>query len=184
MRRSALLLLLAILALTACGPATERIRLATTTSTQDSGLLDTLIPVFEEQSGIRVDVIAVGTGAAFRMARDGDADLLLVHDRVGEEQFVAEGHGVERRDLMWNSFELLGPAGDPARAADAESASDALRRVGSAGATFVSRGDDSGTHRREKSLWEEAGGRPDWSGYLESGQGMGDRKSTRLNSSH
>jgi len=173
MLRSALILSLAILVLSACGQSTERIRLATTTSTQDSGLLDTLIPVFEQQSGIRVDVIAVGTGAAFRMARDGDADLLLVHDRVGEEQFLADGDGVERRDLMWNSFELLGPAADPARAADAKSPGEALRRVGLAGATFVSRGDDSGTHRREKALWEEAGGRPEWPGYRESGQGMG-----------
>jgi tungstate transport system substrate-binding protein len=167
------LLALASIALTTCGEAPERIRLATTTSTQDSGLLDTLLPVFQAASGIQVDVIAVGTGAAFRMARDGDADLLLVHDRVGEEQFVAEGHGVERRDLMWNSFEILGPADDPAGIAGSESAGEALRRIGVARATFVSRGDDSGTHRREKALWEDAGGRPEWPGYRESGQGMG-----------
>ena len=174
---SALALLVALvtgaLSAAGCGDGQERIRLATTTSTQDSGLLDTLIPVFEKRSGVRVDVIAVGTGAAFRMARDGDADLLLVHDRVGEELFVAEGHGTERRDLMWNSFEILGPPDDPALAAQADSAGEALRRIGAVGATFVSRGDDSGTHRRERALWTDAGGRPDWPGYRESGQGMG-----------
>jgi tungstate transport system substrate-binding protein len=172
MRRIALVLLVLVCA-AACGRAEARIRLATTTSTQDSGLLDTLLPVFEDEAGIKVDVIAVGTGAAFRMARDGDADLLLVHDRVGEAEFVAEGHGVERRDLMWNSFEILGPRDDPAGVAGAQSASEALRRIGATGAMFVSRGDDSGTHRREKALWVDGGGRPHWEGYRESGQGMG-----------
>jgi len=173
MRRYLLLLPLLLLVLAACGREPERIRLATTTSTQDSGLLDTLLPVFEKESGIRVDVIAVGTGAAFRQARDGNADLLLVHDRAGEEAFVAEGHGVERRDLMWNTFEILGPADDPAGVAGANTAGEALRRIAESGSTFVSRGDDSGTHRREKALWEDAGGRPEWDGYRESGQGMG-----------
>jgi len=173
MRLPIALLSLVILVGAACGEAKTRILLATTTSTQDSGLLDTLIPVFEQQSGIQVDVIAVGTGAAFRMARDGDADLLLVHDRVGEEEFVAAGHGVERRDLMWNSFEILGPMGDSAGASGADSAGEALRLISAAGATFISRGDDSGTHRREKALWASAGGRPVWPGYRESGQGMG-----------
>jgi tungstate transport system substrate-binding protein len=174
MRRYLLCLTLVSLVLAACGASSpERVRLATTTSTQDSGLLDTLLPVFEKQSGIPVDVIAVGTGAAFRQARDGNADLLLVHDRAGEEEFVAQGHGVERRDLMWNTFEILGPADDPARVADATDGADALRRIAAGQAVFVSRGDDSGTHRREKRLWDVAGGRPGWDGYRETGQGMG-----------
>ena len=173
MRRYLLLVPLLAVVLAACAREPERIRLATTTSTQDSGLLDTLLPVFETETGIAVDVIAVGTGAAFRQARDGNADLLLVHDRKGEEQFVAEGHGVLRRDLMWNTFEILGPADDPAGVAGAQSGGEALRRVVATGARFVSRGDDSGTHRREKALWEAAGGRAAWDGYAESGQGMG-----------
>ena len=174
MRRYLLFIPLLVLVLAACGARDpQRIRLATTTSTQDSGLLDTLLPVFTEQTGITVDVIAVGTGAAFRQARDGNADLLLVHDRAGEDEFVAQGHGVERRDLMWNTFEILGPRGDPAGVAGATDGAEALQRIAAAGAAFVSRGDDSGTHRREKRLWDAAGGRPEWDGYRESGQGMG-----------
>jgi tungstate transport system substrate-binding protein len=173
MRRYLVLLPLLALVLLACSREPERIRLATTTSTQDSGLLDTLLPVFEERTGITVDVIAVGTGAAFRQARDGNADLLLVHDRKGEEEFVAEGHGVERRDLMWNTFEIMGPVDDPAGVAQVTSAPEALRRISTIRALFVSRGDDSGTHRREMALWDSVGGRPGWGGYRESGQGMG-----------
>ncbi len=173
MRFTFIIPLIAACALAACRAETSRIRLATTTSTQDSGLLDTLLPVFERESGIRVDVIAIGTGAAFRQGRDGDADLLLVHDRTGEDRFVADGDGTERRDLMWNTFEILGPADDPAGVASAAGAGAALRRIAATGASFVSRGDDSGTHRREKALWESVGGRPAWEGYRESGQGMG-----------
>lgn len=156
-----------------CAEDAERVRLATTTSTRDSGLLEVLLPPFEERTGVAVDVIAVGTGAAFRMARDGNADLLVVHDRAGEDAFIAEGHGAERRDLMWNTFEILGPPGDPAGVARAASGPDALLRIARHGAPFVSRGDDSGTHRREMRLWGRAGGPPAWEGYRSSGQGMG-----------
>jgi tungstate transport system substrate-binding protein len=120
-----------------------------------------------------VDVIAVGTGAAFKLARDGNVDLLLVHDREGEEEFIASGDGLERRELMWNTFEILGPPDDPARVRSAGTAAAGMARIAAAGAAFVSRGDDSGTHRREKKLWEAAGGRPAWPGYRETGQGMG-----------
>src|SRR5207245_7049944 len=106
------------------------------------------------------------------LAQDGNVDLLRVHARQGEEQFIAAGDGLERRELMWNTFELLGPAGDPAGVHDVPSASAALARIAAASAAFVSRGDDSGTHRRERRLWEAAGGRPPWPGYRETGQGM------------
>jgi tungstate transport system substrate-binding protein len=155
-----------------CHREPRRIRLGTTTSVQDSGLLDALLPAFEAAAGARVDVIAVGTGAAFKLGRDGNADLLLVHDGQGEDAFMASGDGLERRDLMSNTFEILGPAGDPAGVRGAGTASAALARIAAAGLPFVSRGDDSGTHRREQTLWAAAG-RPAWPGYRESGQGMG-----------
>lgn len=157
----------------ACSGETPRIRLATTTSVQDSGLLGQLLPEFTRETGIAVDVVAVGTGAAFRIARDGNCDLLLVHDRRGEDEFIASGDGASRHDLMWNTFELLGPADDPARAAGAPSADEALRRIAAAGVPFVSRGDDSGTHRRELSLWKRAGDPAKGAWYQETGQGMG-----------
>jgi tungstate transport system substrate-binding protein len=151
----------------------EHVRLGTTTSVQDSGLLDVLLPPYEKSSGTRVDVIAVGTGAAFRLARDGNVDLVLVHDPEGEEEFVAAEDGLPGRVLMWNTFELLGPPDDPARVRGVVSGPAALVQIASAGAPFVSRGDDSGTHRCEKRLWAAAGGRRTWPGYRESGQGMG-----------
>lgn len=157
----------------ACGGEPPRIRLATTTSVQDSGLLAAILPEFEAESGIRVDVIAVGTGEAFKRARDGNADLLLVHDRKGEDEFVASGHGTSRHDLMWNTFEVLGPKSDPAGVASAKSAEEAFRRIAAAKAPFLSRGDDSGTHRREKSLWTKSGVKPEAPWHQETGQGMG-----------
>jgi tungstate transport system substrate-binding protein len=173
-RRCLSLAALAVLALgAACRHEARHVRLGTTTSVQDSGLLDDLVPAFEQTAGLHVDVIAVGTGAAFRLARDGNVDLLLVHDREGEEEFLAAGEGVARRSLMWNTFELLGPAEDPAGVRAARSAPDALARIARAGAVFVSRGDDSGTHRLERRLWRDAGGPPAWPGYRETGQGMG-----------
>ena len=168
------LLVAAVGALTsACSGEAPRIKLATTTSVQDSGLLGHLLPQFEEESGIRVDVIAVGTGEAFKRARDGNADLLLVHDRKGEDEFVASGFGTSRHDLMWNTFEVLGPKEDPAGIAAAKSADEAFRRIAEAKAPFVSRGDDSGTHRREKSLWTKSGVKPEAPWHQETGQGMG-----------
>jgi tungstate transport system substrate-binding protein len=168
-----LLVAAAVLALGGCQREARPVRLGTTTSVQDSGLLDALLPAYTAATHARVDVIAVGTGAAFQLARDGNVDLLLVHDRAGEEQFVASGDGLARHDLMWNTFEVLGPSTDPAGVRGAESGATALRRIGAAHAPFVSRGDDSGTHRLERRLWGVAGGRPDWSAYRETGQGMG-----------
>jgi tungstate transport system substrate-binding protein len=175
---SRLLLVLAALAFAAPhahADETARVRLGTTTSVQDSGLLDVLLPVYEKTPhATKVDVIAVGTGAAFKLGHDGNVDLLLVHDRQGEEEFIAAGDGLSRRTFMWNNFEILGPVDDPADLRKkALTTPEAMKRIADARAVFVSRGDDSGTHRCEKRLWAKAGGRPDWPGYRETGQGMG-----------
>ena len=156
--------------------AGEFITVASTTSTQNAGLFDRLLPLFEAESGIEVRVVAVGTGQALRLARNGDADLLLVHDKPSEEAFVAEGYGSARFDLMYNDFVLVGPARDPAGVAGTSDAAAALGRIAAAKAPFVSRGDDSGTHRRERALWAAAdldptGASGTW--YREAGQGMG-----------
>jgi tungstate transport system substrate-binding protein len=150
-----------------------RLKLATTTSTENSGLLAELLPPFERSTGIRVDVIAVGTGKALRLGRSGDVDAVLVHARESENAFVAEGYGVNRRDVMHNDFVLLGPPADPAGIRGGRDAASALRALAEKGALFVSRGDDSGTHKNERRLWREAGMTPAWEGYLETGQGMG-----------
>ncbi|MFP4057302.1 MAG: substrate-binding domain-containing protein [Candidatus Brocadiia bacterium] len=169
---------LALLVLAAsCGHRDEparRLRLATTTSTENSGLLEVLLPPFEEEHGIRVDVIAVGTGKALRLAENGDVDAVLVHAPEREERFVAAGHGVDRRRVMHNDFVILGPSSDPAKVAAAGGdAAKALAAIAAAGAPFVSRGDDSGTHIKERSLWRAAGIEPQGEGYMEAGQGMG-----------
>ena len=156
--------------------AGEFITVASTTSTQNAGLFDHLLPLFGAETGIEVRVVAVGTGQALRLARNGDADLLLVHDRPSEEAFVAEGYGSERFDLMYNDFVLVGPASDPAGIAGMGDAAAALARIAAAKAPFVSRGDDSGTHRRERALWAAAGLDPSGASgtwYREAGQGMG-----------
>ena len=175
MTRRFVLALLALLIATGNAAAQDRLRLATTTSTENSGLLADLLPRFRAASGMDVDVVAVGTGQALELGRRGDADVLLVHDREGEELFVREGHGTDRRDVMYNDFVVVGPASDPAAVAKAETTSEALQRIARAKAPFLSRGDDSGTHRKERRLWEAAGLRPDvtsgW--YRESGSGMG-----------
>ena len=178
--RTTLLLFFVLLLpfLTACGgpEAPPRIRLATTTSTDDSGLLDFILPPFEAREGVKVDRIAVGTGRALALARRGDADIILVHARAREDAFVAEGWGVDRRDVMWNDFVIAGPGEDPAGVEGATDAADALRRIAAAGARFISRGDDSGTHTRELDLWKAAGitsAWPAWPEYKEAGQGMG-----------
>ncbi len=165
----AALLLLA----SACGSGDSLI-LATTTSTFDSGLLDELVPLFEDQTGFNVKIIAVGTGQALEMGRRGDADVLLVHAPAAEEQFVEEGYGVNRLLVMHNDFVIVGPAGDPADLRGAEDAMTALHAIRKSEQTFASRGDDSGTHKLERSIWEELDFDPTgerW--YLESGQGMG-----------
>lgn len=148
--------------------------LATTTSTQDSGLLDEILPLFDEGSDCVVKTVAVGSGQAMEMGESGDADVLLVHSPDDEEQFMADGHGSSREAVMHNDFVMVGPPDDPAGAADAGDAAEALTRIADQKATFASRGDDSGTHVKELSLWEEAGIEPRGSWYIETGQGMGD----------
>ena len=150
-----------------------RLKLATTTSTDNSGLLDVLLPAFEQARGIRVDVIAVGTGKALKLAEGGDVDAVLVHAPEAEEAFVRAGFGVSRRLVMYNDFVILGPADDPAGVAQARTAVSALRSIAEAEAPFVSRGDESGTHKKERQLWHRAGTRPQGSWYVEVGQGMG-----------
>jgi tungstate transport system substrate-binding protein len=170
------LLALALGLLAACGDSPSprgRLRLATTTSTENSGLLAWLLPPFEEREGVEVQVIAVGTGQALAVAKRGDADLVLVHARTLEDAFVAEGWGVDRRDVMWNDFVVLGPRADPAGVRGSKDAAAALLAIAKSGAKFVSRGDASGTHVRENELWKRAGGRPAWDGYLEAGAEMG-----------
>ncbi len=147
-----------------------------TTSTQNSGLLDYLIPGFKAKSGIDVRVVAVGTGQAIRNATNGDGDVLLVHAKPAEEKFVAQGHGVKRFDLMYNDFVIVGPAKDPAGIAGTQDVIEALGKIAEAGAIFASRGDDSGTHKKEISLWKTASIDPTrqsggW--YRETGSGMG-----------
>jgi tungstate transport system substrate-binding protein len=147
--------------------------LATTTSLQDSGLLDELVPLFQSKTAYVVKTIAVGTGQALAMGRRGDADLLLVHAPPQEKKFVDDGHGIVRRPFMYNDFVLVGPASDPAKVSKATSASEALRDIAASGALFLSRGDNSGTHILEQQLWMEAGRQPGGAWYQESGQGMG-----------
>jgi tungstate transport system substrate-binding protein len=151
-----------------------RLRLATTTSTQDSGLLPVLNPPFEKLTGITVDVISVGSGKAIKLGENGDVDVVLVHDRKAEDKFIAQGFGVNRRDVMHNDFVVVGPVEDPARVADGSSAVDAFARIASAGAAFVSRGDASGTNVKELDLWAAASVKPAGGWYKEAGQGMGE----------
>lgn len=146
--------------------------LATTTSFRDTGLLDSLLPSFERETGYRVRSVAVGSGQALRMGERADADVLLVHAPAAELEFMRAGFGSRRQVVAWNYFTLVGPPGDPARISPASSAAEALHRIASSGSGFVSRGDSSGTHLRELALWAAAGGRPAWPGYLETGQGM------------
>jgi len=151
--------------------ASRTLMLATTTSVDATGLLDALADAFKADTGITLRWIAVGTGAALKQARDGNADVVIVHARKLEEEFLRAGFGVNRRVIARNYFAIVGPAGDPARVSGAPSAAAALGRIRSSGAPFVSRGDNSGTHARELELWALAGGRPA-AGYLETGQGM------------
>jgi tungstate transport system substrate-binding protein len=158
------------------GGAETTLRLASTTSTRDSGLFDAILPRFHEASGIAVEVIAVGTGRALDMGRRGDVDAVLVHAVAAELTFVEEGYGVDRRPVMYNHFLIVGPGADPAGIRGEADPAAALREIAAAGATFASRGDDSGTHKAERALWQAAGVDPDpasgtW--YLETGSGMG-----------
>ena len=173
--------LLLLVALTAgCQPLAapseaepQTLTLATTTSTDDSGLLADILPGFEEQANATVEVIAVGTGQALKLGEDGNADVLLVHARAREDAFMEAGHGVRREDVMYNDFVIIGPADDPAGVVGSATAAEALQRIADAEATFISRGDDSGTHTKEKALWAEAGIEPAGDWYQAAGQGMG-----------
>lgn len=166
----------AILTASVAGAEQRFITVASTTSTENSGLYDHLLPAFTADSGIEVRVVAVGTGRAIQLARNGDADVLLVHHRESEDQFVAEGFGVERFDLMHNDFVLVGPGSDPAGVRGLADAAEAFRRIAQGGHAFASRGDDSGTHKKELGLWSAAGvevAAASGSWYRETGSGMG-----------
>ena len=176
-RLLACFLVFAVFSAASPAPGVQRfITLASTTSTENSGFFQAILPRFEQATGIAVRVVAVGTGQAIRMAQRGDADLLLVHHKPSEEQFVAAGFGVERHEVMYNDFVLVGPQDDPAGIGGGSDAVDALARIAAQRAVFVSRGDDSGTHKRELALWRAAGidvGAASGTWYRESGAGMG-----------
>jgi tungstate transport system substrate-binding protein len=161
---------------TAAEPAVteKKLILATTTSTQDAGLLDFLLPDFEDHFGVKVDVIAVGTGQAIQLGVDGNADVLLVHARAREDEFMTNGDGVRRADVMYNDFVIVGPASDPAGIQGMTSAADALKMLSDKQAVFISRGDDSGTHTKELGIWNKAVIEPAGDWYISAGQGMGE----------
>ena len=174
-RRRFIALLLALVALVA-GAQERFITVASTTSTEQSGLFGYLLPIFEKKTGIKVRVVALGTGQALDLARRGDADVVLVHAKAAEEKFLAEGEGVQRFPVMFNDFVLIGPKGDPAKVAGGEDITEALKKIRAAQAPFVSRGDKSGTHLAELDLWKAAGvdideAKGPW--YRDTGQGMG-----------
>ncbi len=155
------------------GSGAGTLRMAVTTSFQNSGLADVLLPEIKADTGIDVQLIVVGTGQALRLGAAGDVDAVLVHARTAEEEFIADGHGTHRREIMYNDFVLIGPSDDPAGISDSASATDALQRIAAAQAPFVSRGDDSGTHKKELTLWKAAGIDPEGSWYRPIGAGMG-----------
>ena len=167
-----LVILLAIAALPA--RAEERLRVSTTTSTENSGLLAVLLPPFEKRCGCKIDVVSVGTGKALKLGEAGDVDVVFVHARKLEDKFMANGYGADRRDVMYNDFVLLGPSDDPAGVGRTSSAPDAFRAIAAKGSPFISRGDESGTHQKEKEIWASARIAPRGAWYLEAGQGMGE----------
>lgn len=149
------------------------ITLSTTTSTKDSGLLDQILPVFEQKTGYKVKVLSQGTGQAIKTGELGDCDVILVHARASEDKFVAEGYGVNRKDAMYNDFIIVGPENDPAKIKGL-AVVDALKQLAKMKKEFISRGDDSGTHKKELELWDKAGIKPEGNWYLAVGKGMGD----------
>jgi tungstate transport system substrate-binding protein len=168
-------LIVVLLALGALPARAEgRLRMSTTTSTENSGLLAVLLPPFEKKYGCKVDVVAVGTGKALKLGEAGDVDVVFVHARSLEDKFVANGFGVNRREVMYNDFVLLGPPDDPAGVGKSNSAPDAFRGIAAKGSPFISRGDESGTHQKEKEIWASAGIVPRGAWYVEAGQGMGE----------
>ena len=171
--RAALLACILVL-LCSLSAAQVHLRMSTTTSTENSGLLNMLLPPFEKECNCKVDVISVGTGKALKIGESGDVDVVLVHARALEDKFVANGFGVDRRDVMYNDFVIVGPANDPADLKHATSAADAFRRIASKDSLFISRGDGSGTETKEKEIWAGAGITPSGSWYRAAGQGMGE----------
>ncbi|MEF9951359.1 MAG: substrate-binding domain-containing protein [Clostridium sp.] len=169
-----LTLVVAVGLLVGCGKeeAKAPIKLATTTSTQDSGLLDYLLPKFTEKTGYKVEVISKGTGQALKLGENGDVDVVLVHAKDSEEKFVKEGHGLERIEVMYNDFVVVGPKNDPAKIKDAKDAKDALKAIYESKNVFVSRGDDSGTDKFEKKLWKKLDIKPEGDNYISAGKGM------------
>jgi len=169
-----LLLLLSVISFGGIVQAEElRLRLATTTSTEDTGILPVLNAPFEKMMNIKVDVISVGTGKALELGARGDVDVVLVHAREAEDKFVANGSGINRRDVMYNDFIIIGPGKDPAKIKGMTDAQEALKKIALTQAPFISRGDDSGTNKKELKLWEKAGIKPEGKWYFEAGQGMG-----------
>src|SRR3989454_10669254 len=168
-----LVIVLGVAAAAAPGPASRTVILSTTTSTQDAGLLDVLVPIFERQTGLTLKTVSVGTGQALALAARGEADVVLVHAPPLERKYVEESKLTKRRLVMVNDFVVVGPESDPARIRGEKRAADALAKIAAAGARFVSRGDKSGTHVLEQSLWKQAGVTPAAPWYIESGQGMG-----------
>lgn len=172
-----LIITISLMGMLASGPAQaqqKNIILATTTSTQDSGLLDVLLPIFEKKTGYFVKTIAVGSGQAMAMGQKGEADVLLVHSPAAEKKFVAEEYGVNRRLVMHNDFIVVGPAEDPAKIKGTKATAEAFKKIASAGALFLSRGDNSGTNAKEKDVWKASGINPEgqkW--YQQTGLGMG-----------
>jgi tungstate transport system substrate-binding protein len=168
-------ILITVFVLTACSksPENPNLILATTTSTQDSGLLDELIPDFQEKAGYTVKTVAVGSGEAMKMGQECNADVLLVHSPSAEKDFMANNYGSDRRLVMHNDFIIVGPAEDPAGIKGSATAAEAFTKIADSQSTFISRGDDSGTHSKEKGIWKTANITPEGDWYLESGQGMG-----------
>jgi len=174
-RPFALLCAFAAFTLVAIGPATARdIKMATTTSTENSGLLKVLLPKYEAKCACKVQVISVGSGKAMELGKNGDVDVLLVHARESEDKFVAEGHGVNRKDVMYNDFILVGPQADPAGMKKQKSIVDAFKQLGEGRSRFISRGDNSGTDQMEKSYWKQAGVIPKGAWFVSAGLGMGE----------
>jgi tungstate transport system substrate-binding protein len=170
----AVIVLLCLSGITPVQAQQKAVILATTTSTQDSGLLDVLIPIFEKKTSYFVKTIAVGSGQAMAMGQKGEADVLLVHSPAAEKKFVAEGYGINRRLVMHNDFVIVGPPGDPAKIKGIKLASEAFKKIASANSLFLSRGDNSGTHAKENTIWKDAGINPEgekW--YQQTGLGMG-----------
>jgi len=174
MKRSLMaILLIALVLFSTSALAQERLKVSSTTSTDNTGLFGALNPPFEKRFNCRVDVIAVGTGKALKIGASGDVDVVFVHAREAEDQFIADGYGVNRRDVMYNDFIIIGPKEDPAHINGLKDAKEALTAIAKNQSPFISRGDDSGTHKKERLLWKKAGITPKGRWYAEAGQGMG-----------